>query len=94
MPFIGHVYVKEDVSAKQEDAYRYLRFIRQNKYAYDLELCGLDSEGNNQVIEVELPFKILSKDEKKVFKKRSWGELLQLKLKKLKGSTSRILDFK
>lgn len=71
MPVIIHLYKKSGGEVSRNYG-RFFRFLKETKYSFDWQLCVLNS-GKHEIINVEIPKKILSKKEVKKFKENSVG---------------------
>jgi len=72
MPNISHAYSTEKVSINRYSHYRVVRFLRETKFSFDVQVCGT-KEGTNELIDFEIVKKSLSKKQVKEFKRQSVG---------------------
>lgn len=82
LPFIGHIYSKKQIKS---DLKRYIRLKNVTKYSFVTEICHQD----NLYQVCEIPFKILSKNEKKNFRSLAWGSEFQGEFEELKNGILR-----
>lgn len=80
MPFIGHIYTKENFKKKNRTAH-FVRFLRETKFSFEWEVCLQENQALD-LVTFEIMKKDLKKKEVKEMKKKSVGETFDFKITK------------
>lgn len=89
LPLVAHVYKRKNGEAQLSHKAVITRFLGETKFSFDYEIC-LFHEGENQIKQIEIQKRQLSKTQEKEFKNLNVGEILSFEVEKIIGEKLRV----
>lgn len=89
LPLVAHVYKRKKELSQPSQRSIITRFICETKFSFEYEVCSF-LEGKNQILQIEIQKKNLSKELEKEFKNLNVGETIEFQIEKTIGQKHRV----